>query len=408
MNQQIYQEASEWLVEFRAEEPSHAARKRFERWLSTSPEHVRAYLELTTVWETVAAQPTCEPQETDLLIQRALSSQNVLPLAAVSAGNKNDKSSITFLSGAGLLSRVSNGRVLFSIAATVLFAVIALTTYLYTQRDTYSTAVGEQRSILLSDGSIIDLNALSKIRVHFANKERHVDLLVGQALFRVAKDKTRPFIVAANDTLVRAVGTQFDINQRRRDLIVTVVEGTVAIKANGSGSGHVDSSGMPTSGSSAAAAKSTAVTGSSSEALNSIALQAPAHESAGQGSRSLISREPGEILLGAGQQVTILAPTPATAGDQVNLTPHMADLDSATAWTRRRLIFDSTSLEEVAEEFNRNSDRPLIIEGKGLEDFHISGAFSSADPQSLLRFLRAQPGIQVTERDGGIVVSRGD
>jgi len=72
------------------------------------------------------------------------------------------------------------------------------------------------------------------------------------------------------------------------------------------------------------------------------------------------------------------------------------------------LIFDSTSLEDVAEEFNRNSERPLVIEGAGLEDFHISGAFSSADPQSLLRFLRAQPGVKVNERAGKIVVSSGD
>jgi transmembrane sensor len=403
MNQQIYQEASEWLVDFRTEEPDHAARKRFERWLSASPEHVRAYLELTTVWETVAAQPSCEPQETDVLIQRARSSQNVVPLPSGVVGVKSDNSPLAALSAA-LLSRVTNGRALLSLAATVLFAFIVAGTYFYTQRDTYSTAVGEQRSILLPDGSIIDLNALSKVRIHFAAKERHIDLLEGQALFRVAKDRTRPFIVAANDTLVRAVGTQFDINQRKRDLIVTVVEGTVAVETNNSHGGHVDPSGTPTSGSTDPARKRPPVPGSSSAAVDASAVQEHAHERAGQGARPLISRQPGEILLGAGQQVTILARIPMTGEVQVNPTPRVADLDM----TRRRLIFDSTSLEDVAEEFNRNSERPLVIDGTGLEDFHISGAFSSADPQSLLRFLRAQPGIQVTERDGRIVVSRSD
>jgi len=68
-------------------------------------------------------------------------------------------------------------------------------------------------------------------------------------------------------------------------------------------------------------------------------------------------------------------------------------------------MFDSTPLAEVAQEFNRYNVRQLIVEDMGLKDFHVTGVFSSTDPASLLRFLRAQRGIQVEESDKEIRVS---
>ncbi len=109
-------------------------------------------------------------------------------------------------------------------------------------------------------------------------------------------------------------------------------------------------------------------------------------------------------LVTAGEQITVVASVRDTP--PAKAVPHPADPDSATAWTRRRLIFDSTPLQDVAEEFNRNNTRPLIIDGDDLDDFHVSGAFSSADPEPLLKFLRTQPGIEVIGYPDRIVVSR--
>jgi transmembrane sensor len=331
MNKQIYAEASEWLVEFRTEDTDHATRRRFDKWLSISPEHVRAYLEVSGVWEAVSAQPPADPHDIDALIAHARATPNVLPLTSEAPRSPVTQS----------LSLLLRRRALFASAATLLLAVLVVATYVSIPRNTYTTEIGEQRSILLPDGSTIDLNARSKVRVRFAEHERHIDLLEGQALFRVAKDQNRPFIVAANGTRVRAVGTQFDVNRRKRSLVVTVVEGSVAVS-----SGTV-----------------------------------PAR-------------------LEAGQQAVVRAHAPPK--------PQRADIAIATAWTQRRLIFDSTPLDEVAEEFNRNNARSLVIEGEGLEDFHISGAFSSTDPQPLLRFLRTQPGITVIDEQDRIVVSRSE
>lgn len=360
MNMQIYEEASDWLVEFRTEEVGHAARKRFEKWLSISPVHVRAYLEISSVWEVASAQAPADPQDIDALIERARAGSNVV--VAHPASNAESKRAVPVTSRRG---------VVFALAASVLVAAVGLGTYLYSQRNVYNTAIGEQRSILLSDGSTIDLNARSRVRVVLDEHERHIDLIEGQALFKVAKDARRPFIVVANGASVRAVGTQFDVNQRKRGLIVTVVEGTVAVSPA------------------------------------SISPRVDAKSAANQGQQSSDAAPDSTLMLGAGQQVTVSAIASTHAGSRSAPQPHKADVDSATAWTQRRLIFDSTPLDEVAEEFNRNNTRPLVIEGAGLEDFHVSGAFSSSDPEPLLRFLRAQSGIQVVERSDSIVVSRG-
>lgn len=370
MNTQIYEEASDWLVEFRTEDTDAGARQRFETWLSISPEHVRAYLELTSIWEVVSASEPADASSIDALIARARTVSNVVPLEVPAAGeSRSDEPHEARPAGR---RRAFTGIV--GLAASILLMIVITSVWLYSQRNTYSTAIGEQRSILLSDGSIVELNARSIVRVRFSETERAIDLLAGQALFRVAKDKARPFIVNSNQTKVRAVGTQFDVNQRKHSTIVTVVEGTVSVFSDGS----------------------QAHTGPGIAQERSSSQRPPTSQA--KEPRGLLEKAPGEILLTAGEQAVLTFGTPPK--------PQRADIATATAWTQRRLIFDSTPLSEVAEEFNRNNTRPLVIEGKALEDLHVSGAFSSSDPEPLLRFLRAQDGIEIAEQHDRIVVSR--
>jgi transmembrane sensor len=215
---------------------------------------------------------------------------------------------------------------------------------------TYATGIGEQRTIRLADNSVIDLNARSTIRVHFSQDARTVELIQGQALFHVAKDTHRPFVVRSDGMAVRAVGTEFDVYRKQTGMVVTVLEGRVAV--------------TPTT-----------------------------HERNSSAATSQTS-----AILSAGEQLTV---TPVAA-----LRPHRADITVATAWTQRRLVFEETPLAEVAEEFNRYSVRQLNIDDPELARRPISGIYSSSDPSSVIGFLRAQPGLQVTETEREIRVSR--
>jgi transmembrane sensor len=104
--------------------------------------------------------------------------------------------------------------------------------YLNVRMPVYATTFGEQRSITLDDGSVVDINSHSKIRVRYSATERDVELLEGQALFRVAKNASRPFWVSSATTRVRAVGTEFDVYKRRSGTVVSVIEGRVAVLMN--------------------------------------------------------------------------------------------------------------------------------------------------------------------------------
>jgi transmembrane sensor len=242
----------------------------------------------------------------------------------------------------------------------------------YSQATTYATATGEQRSIALADGSVIELNSRSKIEVRFTKGERDVNLVAGQALFHVAKDHARPFIVASDGTRVRAVGTQFDVYQKHGGTVVTVVEGTVAVVRTGA---------EPSQG---------------SEGLSSGSAtpDLPAHTGFDIGGSAMVNA----VYLSAGEQLTV---TPKT--ERKTAHPNIA---SATAWTQRELVFDSASLSDVAEEFNRYNERQLVIQDPALYDFHISGVFSSTDPASLITFLRQRPGVKVIEGGSEIRIAK--
>jgi transmembrane sensor len=180
------------------------------------------------------------------------------------------------------------------------------------------------------------------------------------------KDHARPFIVRTNNVSVRAVGTQFDVYRGRAATTVTVVEGTVAV--------------------SPAVSDTSVASGKADESL-----------SISPNSAVGIDRGRGEMLLAAGEQITV---QPATTPK-----PIKADVSAATSWAQHKFIFKGASLESVAKEFNLYNERHIIIRDAQLSDLKVTGIFSSTDPSSLIRFLEARPDISVTESGNEIVVS---
>jgi transmembrane sensor len=405
----ILEEASEWFVDFRVGDVDAAARERFDEWLRRSPEHIRAYMEIAKTYVELPARKLAGKVDVDALIAYAHSGENVVPFDRVDTARPSEPQSMAAETShrepqarrAGRHPRTR--RRFLAAAAYALVLVIAGAVWWQVERyPTYATDIGERRSLTLADGSTVDLNARSKLRIEFSQHQRRVELLDGQALFQVAKDKNRAFIVHSGDATVRAVGTQFDVYRKADGTTVTVLEGRVAVystarvEPNASGSAEPPSASPPPAGSPHASTQpqapgrvpatqlSSSRPGSASAPLTSPGLADPTGSAA--------------IFLSAGEQVTV---TPA----QVLPTPAHADIAATTAWMQRRLIFDGSRLSDVVQEFNRYNRRQLVIEAAQLSDFHVSGVYSSTDPASLIRFLREQPGMKITEDDNEVRIA---
>jgi len=440
MNLSIYEQAADWLIELREGEVDATTRERLDAWFRTSPENIRAYLELCAIWEDSDDPDLDRVHSTDQLIGKARGSSNVIALNA-GAGSPaagaseflprlvetQPESQVTQLSAAALENEAPRETILppsdtspdsrcrahrsfwrgrrrpMWVAATVVAcAVGGVSLYLYSQLNlTFMTETGEQRFVKLVDGSTMELNSRSRVRIRYSDGERDVDLLEGQALFHVAKDPSRPFIVHSGSTLVRAVGTQFDVYRKATGTTVTVVEGRVAVLSpilEAEHGGNPSGSAMPlpptTSVRTAPAPRPGNAQHSASTAspLQKLERTAP--------SDTALSGEANgnAIFLSAGEQITVTSQS----------VPHPTHTDTAvaTAWIQHELVFDSTSLSDVAQEFNRYNTRQIIIRDPALRDFHVTGMFSSADPASILKFLRAQHDIVVDETDDDILISK--
>lgn len=114
-------------------------------------------------------------------------------------------------------------------AAIVALSAAGAGIYWWMQPLDYRTALGERRTMVLSDGSRFTLDSNSELRVAYSAHVRNLVLVRGQARFEVAHDIARPFLVAANGAVVRATGTDFDVDLPASGIVVTLIEGHVAV-----------------------------------------------------------------------------------------------------------------------------------------------------------------------------------
>lgn len=200
----------------------------------------------------------------------------------------------------------------------------------------YRTAVGERTNLTLPDGSVVTLNTDTVLRTRAEHGKRLVYLDKGQAFFRVARDKTRPFEVHAAGRTVTAVGTAFDV---RVDggFEVTLVEGKVRVAA-------------PT------------------------AAPAP--------------RQPGAAPPPVVQTTELVAGNRFSQPDNSQWVVARADTARETSWVTGRLTFENERLAEVVAEFERYSPRRIVIEDAALGEERVSGTFEAGDVDALLRTLR--------------------
>jgi len=187
----------------------------FDAWLAAAPANAAAYRRTVAVWHEFEA---AAPQVREELARRAEAASRVIRPAF-------GRPRRGFLFG-GAAAAIAAGLVVVVALPTTAPAPEAT-------HQTFATARGQHQHITLADGSMIDLNAETRLTARMSGAERRITLAEGEAVFDVASDKTRPFTVDTAQGAVRVVGTQFDVKSRDGELTVTVARGKVAVRPAG-------------------------------------------------------------------------------------------------------------------------------------------------------------------------------
>lgn len=202
-------EAAEWVVRLQSGDLTEGQALAFDAWLSASDKNARAYdAALRVMFEVEASAPRIAFDLRRLPAPRPANSRRGWIVAGGMAA-----------------------------AATIALAVMPVS-LLSAPPQTYTTAKGEHRTVTLADGTRVDLNAGTRMTVTLARHERRVSMPEGEAVFDVAADHSRPFLIAAGDRTVRVVGTRFDVRRRAGQLSVTVDRGVVEVRPNEDAAGR--------------------------------------------------------------------------------------------------------------------------------------------------------------------------
>ena len=196
-------EAARWVI--LEPELDDAGLARLDSWLAESDEHAAAYANALAVWDDLGAILPDWKRDTLPVPQ---------PEPEV----------------AGFLSKRKSRLIFGSVASALL--CLAAWVWVASPQD-FSTGVGEQRTIMLADGSRVTLNTGSSLIAENFGKERRVRLERGEALFDVAHDDGHPFLVEAMGRTVRVLGTSFIVRREAGRLDVTLLRGSVAIEGAG-------------------------------------------------------------------------------------------------------------------------------------------------------------------------------
>lgn len=213
----------------------------------------------------------------------------------------------------------------------------------------FVTAKGERRTVRLADGSAITLNTDSAVRVGYVADRRLVRLLRGQALFEVAKDPHRPFVVQAGARQVTALGTIFEVRLDADRMKVTLVEGKVVVD----------------------------------EANDRPQDEAP-------------------VMV-----PTILAPGQALVTVD-GAKPQLAkiDVDQQLRWRDGFVEFNDATLAEAVLEMNRYSSKLIVVRDHATETLRVSGVFRTGNPERFAAIVGELLPIRRRELpDGGVELS---
>lgn len=302
----IEQTAAEWLVQREGSSWSDVDQIAFDQWVGEEAAHRIAVIRLETVWRKAGR----------LRVSALGKGEAATALSIVEADDQ-------------LVSAQRRRRWLWPAALAASIALASVPIYQnLTQTESYATAVGGFQRLPLADGSRVDLNTDSRLKVAYSDAVRSLDLEQGEAFFKVAKNAGRPFVVHAGAWRVTAVGTAFTVKLRGEDLDVIVTEGRVRIDP---------------------------------PAANGV-LARPVFVSAGQ-------------VATYADTAPVVRPLDAAA------------IDMALSWRDGLLIFERKPLGEVAAEFNRYNRVRLVVDPSATGVI-IDGSFRATNVEGFLRLLK--------------------
>lgn len=211
----------------------------------------------------------------------------------------------------------------------------------------YQTAVGERSTVTLVDGTRLTLNTNSRVKVDYSDHYRVLNLVRGEIYVKVAKDKSRPLSVIANDKVVQAVGTEFSVeitDDQKIELMVT--EGRVRVAVHTAGNAKK-------------------VANASADPLPQSALAVSAGE---------------QLVFDNADQNQDLAAKVA------QVTPE--EVAVKLSWQQGNLIFRGEPLEQAVREVGRYTSVEFVILDDELRQVRVAGLFKAGDVDSLLMALR--------------------
>jgi transmembrane sensor len=219
--------------------------------------------------------------------------------------------------------------------------------------EAYTTAFGEQRQVLLADGTRLWMNTETRLRVKLDAQARTVEVEAGEALFEVAHDAQRPFVVHAAASEVVALGTVFSVRLSPeaqpgpQALAVALLQGQVAVRASAGEQG--------------------------------LAPAAP-------------------IVMQPGQRVRLVAANGGTAPVQQLDSPHVEQL---LAWRQNEAAFDDVPLAEAVAEMNRYSRTPIVLSAQAAAaGKRVSGLFRTGDNLAFASAAAKLHGLELQQKPG--------
>ena len=301
-------EAAAWVVRLQDEEAGETEWLSFDAWQAQSPEHAAAYDRALALWHEID--------------RRAPALQRLL-------GHAPARLRWPVFAAAGLAAALALGWVLH----TAMPPAPAL--------EIFQTAKGEHKTAALADGSHIDLASATHLSVALAATERRVTLDEGEAIFDVAPDAARPFVITAGDRRIRVVGTEFDVRRRGDQFSVTVRRGVVEV--------------------------------------------AP------------LDTAQGAVRLMPGDRVDhVIGTTASRTGT--------ASADDVFAWRTGHLVYRDRPLSEVAADLNAQFAKPVSLADRKTADMLFSGVLVLDDEDAVVHRLTLLAPLWSTSGASGIVV----